>query len=313
MIQTFSIIRDGEQQYHFQTIDNKVGVYPVDFDPTLRYMDEDYLIMSPSSRNKPRKTELCKRCNNMMYEKTSIVNFISGNIAEPYRREIHCSSGHKFCFQCWSDNATSHFNDGYIPCPSLECGEILDLQWAPIVLRRSDSINRLLLARQNNVIKSMNLRWCPVDKCGLLVRIPACQPCEIDQINNSQLLMSLESSSLDHNLGNQPTQLPINSKRVYQTPKVALCDNGHVFCLLCCKEAHSPCSCSEFHAWLDLTKTDSDIKSKEKGSSSPTSRQSLPEKDKRQISTLFAVPPITKKCPSCEQLVKKSEGSSIVM
>lgn len=277
-------------------------------------MDEDYLNISPTSRNKPRKTELCKLCNNMMYEKTSIVNFISGNIGEPYRREIYCSSGHKFCFQCWSNNALSHFNDGHIPCPSPECGEILDLQWAPIVLRKSDSINRLLLARQNNVIKSMKLRWCSIEKCGLLVRIPANQNyCDFDQNNNSQFCFSLESSSLDHNLGNQPTQVPMNSKRMYQTPRVALCDNGHMFCLSCCKEAHAPCSCSEYHAWLDLTKTDNDSKSKEKISTSPTNRQSLSDKDKRQIGTLFVVPAITKKCPSCEQFIKKTEGSSIVM
>lgn len=274
-VQTFTVFKDGvKKSYSLQTYDNKVCVFPTGFDPSLRYMD-DFNTNPQTSHIKPKKTELCSVCNEMMLESCSIIHYISGNIVEPFRREIRCSSGHKFCFNCWSDHAQTHHSLGCLPCPSADCGEILDLQWAPLILKRSELVNRLLTNRQQNVIKSLELKLCPAPNCGLLVRV-----------------------------------LPHNAAKANKTTgaqRVVACANGHAFCLTCAHEAHSPLHCSELTIWQELLRQESKVAvvsnsnaSKDKGSSAP------------KASSLFVSPPTSKRCPSCDAVIHKDEACNVV-
>lgn len=270
-VPNFSIYKDGARKsYSLQTFDGKVCVFPTGFDPSLRYMDDfGSNTQNASSNVKPKKTEPCTICGEMMLEPASIVHFISGNIVEPFKREIKCSSGHKFCFNCWSEHAQSHHMMGCVPCPSVDCGEILDLQWAPMVLKRSELVNRLLTNRQQGVIKSLDLRLCPAPNCGLLVRI----------LPNS-------ASKVNRQAGAQ---------------RVAICENGHAFCLTCNHEAHSPLQCSELTLWQELLRQES------KTATTGTT------KDKKQPpQSIFVSPPTSKNCPKCESVITKNEACNSV-
>lgn len=244
-VQTFTVYKDGARKsYSLQTYDGKVCVFPTGFDPSLRYLDDfGNNPQNQQSNVKPKKTEPCALCGEMMLEPCSIIHFISGNIVEPFKREIRCSSGHKFCFNCWSDHAQGHHAMGCIPCPEVECGEILDLQWAPMVLKRSELVNRLLTNRQQNVIKSLDLKLCPAPNCGLLVRI---LPHSTQKLNRSA-----------------------------GASRVAICGHGHAFCLNCFHEAHSPLQCPELTVWQELLRQESKVSTNTKDKKDKSAPQSL--------------------------------------
>jgi hypothetical protein len=306
-VSQFSVYKDGARKsYSLQIFDGKVCVFPTGFDPSLRYMDDPGALSSSAtggassgsavsasatsgsgaqasintsiSHIKPKKTEPCQMCGEMMLEPASIIHFISGNIVEPFKREIRCSSGHKFCFSCWSDHTQAHHSLGCLPCPAVDCGEILDLQWAPMVLKRSELVNRLLTCRQQAVIKNLDLKLCPAPNCGLLLRI---LPHAVNKANR---------------YGN------------HGSARVVICSNGHSFCLTCSHEAHSPLQCSELSAWQDLLRQES------KGPSPVVSKGDKGnDKTKGTINnSMFVSPPTTKSCPDCEFVINKDEACNIV-
>jgi Holliday junction resolvasome RuvABC DNA-binding subunit len=289
-VPTFTIYKDGSKKsYSLQNYDGKVCVFPTGFDPSLRYMDDfgasNTQNTGPSSGGtaanntanvKPKRTEPCSMCGEMMLEACSIVHFISGNIVEPFKREIRCSSGHKFCFNCWSDHAQSHHTLGCIPCPSVDCGEILDLQWAPMVLKRSELVNRLLTNRQQNVIKSLELKLCPAPNCGLLVRV------------------------LPHSAAKM--------NRAAGCSRVAICANGHAFCVNCCHEAHSPLQCSELTIWQELLRQESKTATLPKDKIAAKSAGA----SAKQPQSLFVSPPTSKRCPTCDSIINKNEACNFV-
>lgn len=225
-IQSFNVYVEGKKKvYCFQNYDSKVGVYPLDYDPSFKYLDAQQRI-SENSHISPKKTDPCPMCGTMMLEAAGIQHFIAGTLVEPLHREIQCSSGHKFCFTCWSDYVQSQLKSdqgsGCLPCPAVGCGEILDLQWAPVILKRTDLVNRLIAQRQKHVIDTLHLHWCPVPDCGLLTR--------------------LESSETT---ANEATSLP---------PRTMICENGHATCLECKNESHTPCTCQEYLYYQELIK-----------------------------------------------------------
>lgn len=223
----FGVLHEGKRvQYVIRTYNGKTGVYPVDADPGKASLSDPFI--SETSHINPKTTEPCSICNDKMFEPCSLHHFTAGTLVEAKRREIACGSGHKFCFGCWSDHLQAQvFKDngngvGCLPCPGNQCGEILDLQWAPVMLKSQDLLNRLLAQRQRHVIDCIGLRWCPVSNCGLLVHV-----------NGPGL----------NKKGNEP--------------QTAICANGHAFCLSCNREAHAPCSCANWTLWAENVREES--------------------------------------------------------
>eukprot|EP01038_Epipyxis_sp_PR26KG_P005568 gene5568-7691_t len=216
----FIIIKDGKKfSYSIRTINGKTGVFPTDYDPGKALSPE----ISETSHISPKATESCQICNEMMHEPASVSNFLTGKLVDPAHREVQCSSGHKFCFSCWSDHLQARVireNNGVgcLPCIGYQCGEILDWQWAPVMLVKQDLVNKVHAQRQKQVIESINLKWCPVPNCGLLVHI---------------------------------TSSHYRADGSHAIPLSVVCANSHSFCLNCSKEAHSPCSCSDLLSWQE--------------------------------------------------------------
>jgi hypothetical protein len=193
-IASFAVFQNGVKKvFQFKEMDGKMGVFPVDFDPTTRFLDVPTI--SPNARENPKTTVPCKLCSQIMLEPVTVQqllassmvgcnathsmensNNMNNNIVEPMRREVSCSSGHKYCLSCWCDHVQTRSKAdatlGSLPCPEPTCGEILDLQWASILLPKQEAVQRLLAQRQKMAIDKLNLKWCPVPNCGLLVQVP---------------------------------------------------------------------------------------------------------------------------------------------
>lgn len=215
----YVVYKDGKRYtYAIKYFNGRTGVFPIDFDPTKSQVS-DY---SDTSHITPKKTDPCPICTEIMHESCNVQHFVSGNLVEPKHRELKCLSGHKYCFSCWSDHLQAQVmrenGVGCLPCPGYNCGEILDLEWAPVMLKSPDLVNRLLAQRQRQVIDSTNLKWCPVANCGLLVHITSTA---------------------------RPGETTVSS------PQSVVCANGHGFCLSCSREAHSPCSCADLIIWQE--------------------------------------------------------------
>lgn len=271
-VPNFTIYIDGKKKvYNFQNYDGKVGVFPVDYDPSFKYLDSNQTF-SETSHVKPKKTDPCPMCGKVMFEPTSIQHFLAGTLVEPLNREVHCSSGHKFCFSCWSDHAQLQLKRdnaiGCLPCPAAGCGEILDLQWAPIVLKKADMVNRLIATRQKHVIDSLGLRWCPTPNCGLLINIPE--------------VLDDEYANLD---------------AAQRAPRVGICANGHATCVDCHNQAHVPCSCNQLITWTNMLRDE---------------LTSLSPNDETSLLAMVNNYPQSRKCPKCPSgLIQKSIGCNI--
>lgn len=276
-VPNFTIYVDGKKKvYSFQNYDGKVGVFPIDYDPSFKYLDSNHTF-SETSHVKPKKTDPCPMCGKMMFEATSIQHFLAGTLVEPLHREMHCSSGHKFCFSCWSDFAQTQLKrengSGCIPCPAVGCGEILDLQWAPVILKKADMVNRLIAQRQKHVIDALSLRWCPVTNCGLLVKVP------------------IPSEELEHL---DPCQ---------RAARVAICSHGHAFCVDCSREAHTPCTCTQANTWQNLLRDEL----------TNLSTQNTEENLQHNPLLLVRTFPTSRKCTRCPTgTLQKTAGCNIV-
>lgn len=231
-------------------------------------------IYDPYANNK--ETESCIICGETMLQSRPVDLFIKDKVAEPGRRELCCLSGHKYCVDCWSSHLLVQVNDnglGCLPCPGYKCGEVLDLQWAPIMLKSQEYVNRLLAARHRQVIDCSGLKACPIENCGLLLHIPA--------------VTGKKSTSKTLNPVEQHHPLPL----------ATICDNGHAFCLSCFQQAHSPCSCADMQKWLQQVREETkDAEGKAEGVSGD------------DLANALWVAANTKRCPRCSTPIEKDEG-----
>eukprot|EP01034_Spumella_vulgaris_P021844 gene21844-27915_t len=217
----FTVLRDGiASQYTVSDVDGKTKV-TAEKDPLTALNSH----VSPLSHCNPQATASCVACNSPMFEQCDLQHFLSDEVVEAMRREVDCGSGHKFCLNCWAVHCQRHVlredfgvNMGCLPCLDPQCGEVLDLQWAPLLLGDQGLIDRLHGERQRFIVDSIGLRWCPDPECGLLVHMSA----------------SNYNAQADANL-----------------PQSVVCANGHAFCLSCEREAHTPCSCANLDLWME--------------------------------------------------------------
>lgn len=227
----FAVYRGGKKvTYTIRTVHGKTAVVPLDFDPHAKMLMPNDQKVSPNSHLKPDTTSPCPMCGELMYEAACVQHFIADTLVEPRHRELQCGSGHKYCFSCWCGylQAQAAGEDGLhcLQCPSLNCGESLDLHWAPVLLKSPDLLNRMFAQRQRLIIERLRLRWCPLPKCGLIVHVHSAE--------------NEETRGSDCSAGS--------------IPLCGVCSNGHGFCLCCGGEGHSPCKCEELSKWQDLVR-----------------------------------------------------------
>ncbi|XP_050544960.1 ankyrin repeat and IBR domain-containing protein 1-like isoform X2 [Daktulosphaira vitifoliae] len=132
--------------------------------------------------------------------------------------KLYCE--HMFCNSCWKQYLTYKIkrkDSSNIFCPALHCHilvptELIEKVVSPEMARRYFDLNIEAFVENNRSIK-----WCPVPKCGLAVR------------------------------------LPINAKKSKNSSKIARsvdCGRGHYFCWECMGDAHTPCSCDQWSQWM---------------------------------------------------------------
>lgn len=290
VVASFNVTRDNKKfAYTFHHFDGKAAVHPLDYNPSLQDLDKNTKV-SALSHVQPKETERCSMCGNVMLEPASIHNFLTGTIVEAQRRELPCGSGHKYCINCWSDHIQMTMkrdnNVGHLSCPSANCGEVLDIQWAPVLLKKSDLVNRLLAQRQKHVIEALNLRWCPVAGCGLLVHVQS-SLVNIPSSGNAAVAPTITSNV-------SSTCMPCN-----QPPKAVICGNGHAFCLQCSKEAHSPCKCADVAIWSDWLREESTAPANGLGGQNALANMMLYYSDQKH-------------CFACNGTIVKEDGCNIV-
>ena len=225
----FFVYRAGKKiGYSVRTVHGKTAVVPLDFDPHAKLLTNNDQNVSANSHLKPQSTSVCPMCAEQMLEAAAVQHFVSGEIVEPKHRELACASGHRYCFSCWSGflQAQVGGEEGLhcLRCPSPKCGEMLDLQWAPVLLKSPDLLNRLMVQRQRQVMLRTKLQWCPTPQCGLIVHV------------------------------HTPGEVRGPSCTAGAIPQCGVCANGHGFCLCCGGEAHSPCSCAQLGDWQALVR-----------------------------------------------------------
>jgi hypothetical protein len=229
----FTVYRDGKKvSYTIRTVGGKTAVVPLDFDPHAKLLTNNDQNVSANSHVRPDTTIECPMCGELMFEPASVQHFLDyangGTLVEPRHRELQCGSGHRHCFSCWSRLLQSQVADEglhCLRCPAKNCGEMLDLQWAPVLLNGADLVDRMHAQRQRKIMDGIKLQWCPFPMCGTMVHV--------------------------HTTGN--TRGP--SCTAGSVSQCSVCSNGHGFCLCCSAEAHSPCTCSELGEWQRLAKS----------------------------------------------------------
>jgi len=242
MSSAFAVFREGKKHlYNLKVSDGVASLQQVD--RTVSHLS----CASDESVDDPKSTHPCTLCNELMYESASPQQHISSSITTKCRlsnvnhRELHCPSGHVFCFSCWRDRLQTQLlgdnNMGLLFCLSSNCGESLDLQWAPALFNTPDLMEKFNLQRQNCVASCLHLKRCPRNGCTLFVNIPDISP----------------EFSLDSNTNNDTrTASNPNSTQIKKyIPLTATCQNGHKLCLSCFGEGHSPLYCTDVSIWKE--------------------------------------------------------------
>lgn len=228
---------------------------------------------------------ICSICCEEMLPEMDTTYFIKDHVADQDRHCLSCLSGHSFCHGCWSGHLTVQVAEnghGFMPCPGYKCGEILDLQWAPILLKSQDQVKRLLQQRVRHVVDCAGLKYCPVEGCGLIVHIPKTTSSDPT------------ASSMPQSPGTEATATISNS-----IPFVGMCDNNHLFCVSCTQVAHTPCSCTQYPKWIQLVQ-------QETKAVETTSKDGVATGD--EIANAMWVAANTKRCPRCATAIEKDEG-----
>ena len=253
----------------------------VDMKPSANELDLD---LGDITLEDEEECGSCMICGEMMLPEKDILHFIADHVTEPERRALCCLSGHTFCMNCWSNHVSIQVTDnglGCLPCPAFKCGEILDLQWAPILLKSQDLVNRVLQHRQRHIVDIAGYKTCPIEGCGLIIHIP--------KEHAKEGKPSSTPGGTGSNLLSDASILPLSG----------VCGNGHCFCLTCAQFAHSPCGCGDVLKWQQLIRDEMKVADVQ-DSEQPTNGDDL--------ANALWVAANTKRCPRCSTAIEKDEG-----
>jgi hypothetical protein len=215
----------------------------------------------------------CLICAENLLPSKPIDEYIKNKVTGVETRELKCASGHGSCINCWKSFLKIKIienGDGCLPCLQFKCGEILDIQWAPVLLNNQEFVNRFLMQRQRHAIDLTGLKYCPIENCGLLVYFPS------------------RNNIIKHTV-----------------PQSLFCANGHSFCLECMQEAHSPCTCEHFQNWKkQIFEETKNTNFNDAGLGSGDGKVASGD----DIANALWVAANTKRCPRCSTPIEKDEG-----
>lgn len=244
----------------------------------------DSIKANPAADTDSKEEVFCSICCEAMLPEQDSDFFINRTVADQGRHALSCLSNHTFCLDCWSTHLSIQVNEnglGYLPCAGYKCGEILDITWAPILLKTKESINRLKTQRLRHTVDCAGLKYCPTEGCGLIVHVPTVP----DAFANAAQ-MSTPGSTASTGGG------------VFTLPTAATCHNHHTFCVSCTQPAHSPCSCGQYPLWAQLVQQETKI-------AGDTLKENATGDD---IANALWVAANTKRCPRCNTAIEKDEG-----
>lgn len=241
----------------------------------------------PKAEPKAAITEelVCSICCDVMLPEQDSNYFIKHTVVDQGRHALSCLSNHTFCLDCWSSHLSVQVNEnglGYLPCAGYKCGEILDITWAPILLKTQESVNRLNTQRLRHTVDCAGLKYCPIEGCGLIVHVPT-------------VTDSFSSNAMSSPGSNASTS---GGQGVFTLPTAATCHNHHTFCVSCTQPAHSPCSCGQYPQWAQLVQQETKI-------AGDTLKENATGDD---IANALWVAANTKRCPRCNAAIEKDEG-----
>jgi hypothetical protein len=215
----------------------------------------------------------CLICAENLLPSKPMDEYIKNKVTDVETRELKCASGHGSCINCWKIFLKIKIienGDGCLPCLQFKCGEILDIQWAPVLLNNQEFVNRFLMQRQRHAIDLTGLKYCPIENCGLLVYFPS------------------RNNIIKHTV-----------------PQSLFCANGHSFCLECMQEAHSPCTCEHFQNWKkQIFEETKNTNFNDAGLGSGDGKVASGD----DIANALWVAANTKRCPRCSTPIEKDEG-----
>jgi len=217
---------------------------------------------------------------------------------------VSCGAGHAFCLSCWQQHSSLQVDDGAacLRCPAFKCGECLELDWAPLLLRELPSapppsssssgstsgggmrgkVRRLHRARIRRMVSSATP--CRHPSCGLLV---------LADTDGSLRPIDVTAQGYTPSSGGGVLDLP---------PQSAVCSLGHAHCLSCNEEAHSPCSCSDWQLWK--RKVAAEVQGAAAGGVGGGGKaQGLDD-----VASALWMSANTKQCPKCSAVIEKDEG-----
>ena len=274
----------------------------------------------------------CPVCGEeMLREVDDVLHYIRGEVVgDTGSRQLSCGAGHSFCIDCWSGHLRVQVADngvGCLPCPGFKCGEVLDLQWAPVLLKSQDLVNRVRATRQQLVVDCCGaLKPCPVEGCGLIV---ASHQLEDLSSRLSHLKTPGSGTGTENGAADTPASATAaggggaRAATVSSVlPQGALCDGGHLFCLLCSQEAHSPCRCELHTRWLAQVQEETAILSEygfstaaltgEAGAGATGTgggrKTAAGANTQADLANALWVAANTKRCPRCQTPIEKDEG-----
>jgi hypothetical protein len=203
------------------------------------------------------------------------------------QRAIYCSSGHGFCLNCWRMNSTTQVRENgafSIKCPAYKCNEILGDEWLPIVL---DGPTGPVTNRYQN-----QFTHHVVDCCKGLQRCPR-NGCE-------HIVVAPDASQFPSSFNSLPSEITQQLAGIFV--QCGICMDGHSFCFQCNKEAHAPCSCSDWVVWQ--RKVGDEMKALGMALPSDDANPSTSE----EMANALWVAANTKQCPRCNSHIEKDEG-----
>uniref|UniRef100_A0A8C6UT35 Ankyrin repeat and IBR domain-containing protein 1 n=1 Tax=Neogobius melanostomus TaxID=47308 RepID=A0A8C6UT35_9GOBI len=139
---------------------------------------------------------------------------------------VDMTCGHEFCRACWEGFLNIKIQEGEahnIFCPAFDCYQLVPVEVIESVVSREMDRRYLQFDIKAFVENNPAIRWCPVAGCERAVRLNTRGP---------------GSSTSD-----------FLSFPLLRAPAVD-CGKGHLFCWACQGEAHEPCDCETWKAWL---------------------------------------------------------------
>ena len=114
-------------------------------------------------------------------------------------------------------------------CPGYKCNELISSDWIDIIFKDDHELSHRMQTQRTHRV---------IDVCSEL------KSCSGRDCNEIIYGISGGSGSSGGSGGSGDDVFNLNN-----IARGVMCNSGHIFCLLCNEENHSPASCSEYQSW----------------------------------------------------------------